>query len=192
MMRRRPMLAALGAGLLLLAGCATHPAPPMALAARTHAAAFELEGRVAATDGKTAASGGLIWSHGPAADEWTLLNPLGQIVAQLVSTPRGATLLTADGQARRADTAADMLPELLGVPAPLDGLAHWVQATPRGGARVLQVDAAGRPSRISDAGWIIDYAEYDGEAAAAAPRRIDAAWGEARIRLIIDKWTPLQ
>lgn len=188
---RRRILAALGAGILLLAGCATQPAPSLELAPRPYANAFELEGRLAASDGKTAASGGLIWSHGPAADEWTLLNPLGQIVAQLVSMPRGATLLTADGQVRTAPTASEMLPDLIGAPAPLDGLAHWVQASPRSGARVLAVDTAGRPSRISDAGWIIDYAEYDGETASAPPRRIDASWGEARIRLLIDKWTPL-
>lgn len=192
MMRRRHMLAALGAGLVLLTGCASQAPVRQPLAPRALAPAFELEGRLAASDGKEAASGALLWSHGRGADEWTLFNPLGQIVAQLVSTPRGATLLTADGQTRRAATAAEVLPELLGVPAPLEGLTYWVQALPRSGARVLEVDAAGRPSRISDAGWIIDYAAYDGEQADAAPRRIDAAWGDARIRLIIDKWTPQQ
>lgn len=190
MMRRRHLLAALGTALLISA-CATQAPTPQPIAPRTLAPAFELEGRLAASDGKEAASGGLLWSHGRGADEWTLFNPLGQIVAQLVSTPRGATLLTADGQARRADSAAEVLPDLLGVPAPLEGLTYWVQALPRDGARILEVDPAGRPIRIADAGWIIDYGAYDGEQPDAAPRRIDASWGEARIRLIIDKWTPL-
>ncbi|MBD5800641.1 Outer-membrane lipoprotein LolB precursor [Azoarcus sp. Aa7] len=175
---------------LLLAGCASQATRGLTAAPRPVAAAFELEGRLAASDGERAANGTLTWSHTPATDEWTVYSPLGQIVGQLVRTPRGAMLLTADGRAEQADDADAILPRLLGVPAPIDGLQHWVQASARPGARVLSLDEAGRPMRIADAGWIIDYTEYAGPAADAAPRRIDAAWGEARIRLVIDQWTP--
>ena len=174
----------------LLAGCASQTTRNLTAVPRPVAAAFELEGRLAASDGERAANGSITWSHTPAADEWTVYSPLGQIVGQLVSTPRGAMLLTADGHSEQAADADTILPRLLGVPAPIDGLRHWVQASTRPGARVLSLDEAGRPTRISDAGWIIDYVEYAGPAADAPPRRIDAAWGEARIRLLIDQWTP--
>lgn len=185
-------LALCASALVLLHGCATPPpaTAPVSAAARHLHQSFTLEGRVAASDGQRAANGAISWSHGPHADEWTMLSPLGQVVAQLVSTPRGASLLTADGQVRHAAAAADILPDLLGVPAPLEGLSHWVQATPREGARVLRRDETGRPARMSDAGWIIDYPEYSGPEADAVPRRIDASWGDARIRLIIDQWNP--
>ena len=183
--------AAAAIALVALSGCATPPAvPEIAPVARPGVAAFELEGRLAASDGERAASGSLTWVHSPVSDEWTVFSPLGQIVAQLVRTPRGATLLTADGRTQHADDANTILPQLLGVSAPLDGLPHWVQASPRPGARVLSVDDAGRPARISDAGWVLDYPQYAGPTADAPPRRIDAAWGDARIRLIIDQWTP--
>ena len=175
---------------LLLAGCASQATRGLSAVPRPVVPAFELEGRLAASDGERAANGSLTWSHSPAADEWTVYSPLGQIVGQLVRTPRGAMLLTADGRTEQADDADAILPRLLGVPAPIDGLQHWVQASTRPGARVLRVDDMGRPTRIADAGWIIDYTEYAGPAADAAPRRIDAAWGEARIRLVIDQWTP--
>jgi outer membrane lipoprotein LolB len=175
-----------------LAGCAVQPvAPEPAMAvAREPRSAFELEGRVLASDGAQAASGRIHWLHAPHGDEWTMYGPLGQIVARLVSNATGAELVTADGRSARAPDAQSMLPELLGVPAPLDGLAYWVQAAPRSGARVLRIDDHGRPARISDAGWIIDYAEYASAAPDAPPRRIEASWGEARIRLIIDTWLP--
>ncbi|NMG31635.1 outer membrane lipoprotein LolB [Aromatoleum evansii] len=175
---------------LVLAGCASQTARSLAAVPRPVAAAFELEGRLAASDGERAANGSITWSHTPVADEWTVYSPLGQIVGQLVRTPRGAMLLTADGSAEQAADADTILPRLLGVPAPIDGLQHWVQASTRPGARVLSLDEAGRPTRISDAGWIIDYVEYAGPAADAPPRRIDATWGDARIRLLIDQWTP--
>lgn len=187
---RLALLAALGSG--ILQGCAIQPpAADVVHVARTLAPAFELEGRIAASDGDRAANGGLLWTHSPAMDEWTVMSPLGQIVAQLVSTPRGARLLTADGTVQEDDDARTMLPRLLGVSAPLDGLASWVQASPRDGARVLSVDAVGRPARVSDSGWIIEYTEYHDATPGAAPRRIDATWGDTRIRLIIDQWTPL-
>lgn len=188
--RAAGLAAAAALATTLLAGCASQAARNLAAVSRPTAAAFELEGRLSASDGERAANGALTWSHTPATDEWTVYSPLGQIVGQLVRTPRGAMLLTADGRTEHAEDADTILPRLLGVPAPIDGLQHWVQAAPRPGARVLSLDEAGRPARISDAGWIIDYMEYAGPAADAPPRRIDAAWGEARIRLVIDQWTP--
>lgn len=177
------------ATLVILSGCATL-APPsdVAEATRDTVSAFLLEARISATDGERAASGRLEWEHAAEADSWLLFSPLGQVVAQLVATNAGATMRTADGQTLTAHSAEAMLPELLGVPAPADGLAHWVQAVPRSGARVLATDAVGRPARMSDAGWIIDYSEYVSESPDAMPRRIDAHWGDARIRLVIDHW----
>jgi outer membrane lipoprotein LolB len=172
-------------------GCAVQPPAAALAAARPLVGAFEMQGRLSATDGTRAAHGQINWNHGPTRDEWVALSPLGQIVARLVATPAGARLQTADGRVLEAPDAASILPQLLGVAAPIDGLKHWVQASLRDGARTLELDSVGRPQRISDAGWIIDYPEYDGAHPNARPRRIDATQGETRIRLIIDTWTPL-
>lgn len=178
--------------LAMLAGCVMHPAPfDVAPAARTATDAFELEGRLSATDGERAASGRIHWQRVPGRDEWTFFSPLGQIVAQLVSTPEGAVLTTGDGRHVRAPDAESMLPQVLGVAAPVDGLPHWVQASARPGATILMVDEQGRPARIADQGWLIDYPEYADPDSRAAPRRLDARWGDTHIRLVIDQWTPL-
>lgn len=181
-----------GALAALLAGCALQPAAQhMSLAERERVAAFELEGRISANDGERAANGTLLWSHAPGRDEWTVLSPLGQIVAQVVATTDGAMLRSADGQRVDAADAAELLPRVLGVPAPAGHLADWVQAIPAPGARVLGVDAVGRPLRVADSGWIIDYPAYADDAPDAIPRRIDARWGEARLRIVVDAWTAL-
>lgn len=190
--RRATLAVALPLCAAIASGCATGPVNSgMSAVARPSIAAFELEGRLSASDGARAASGALTWNHGPGSDQWTVYTPLGNVAAQLVRTPNGASLLTADGRAQHAEDADTILPQLLGVSAPLDGLQYWVQASPRAGARILSLDEAGRPARVADAGWIIDYPEYAGPAPDAPPRRIDASWGDARIRLIIDQWTPL-
>lgn len=176
---------------MVLSACSTAPSAPDAPASvgRAAVSAFELEGRVSASDAERAASGGLAWSHAPEFDEWTVFSPLGQILARLVSTPAGAVLQTGDGRLVHADNAQEMLPEILGVSAPVTGLAYWVQAVPRAGARVLLVDDVGRPVRVFDDGWLIEYREYASNDPGAAVRRIDASRGDARIRLIVDEWT---
>lgn len=189
MMRRRSLLLAT-LGVALLTGCAQHRlAPADSAVEREAASSFEIEGRIAASDGEHAANGRMLWAHAPERDEWTLFSPLGQIVARLESGPEGARLRTADGRLTETSDADSLMPQLLGVPAPLDALPGWIQAAPRPPARVLELDAHGRPARISDHGWIIDYPEYADDSPTALPRRIDARWGEARLRIVVDNWT---
>ncbi|MBA4741892.1 MAG: outer membrane lipoprotein LolB [Azoarcus sp.] len=181
------------AALLSLGGCALQPAdeagaPLVERAAIEH---FEFEGRIAASNGQRSASGTLQWTRQDGYDEWTLLSPLGQIVAQVVGTPQGAVLRTSDGRTIEAADVDELLPQMLGVNAPADHLDEWLQARASPGARVIETDALGRPVRISDSGWVIDYPAYVDDTAEAMPRRIDATWGEVRLRIVADQWTPL-
>lgn len=181
----------LALAIVILTGCAT-PAlhQPQSAAERILTPRFTLEGRLAASDGTRNANGSIVWMHEAARDEWSALSPLGQIVARITADAGGALLEAQDGQRQTAADIDDLLPELVGVQLPVAALRYWVQAVPRSGARVLALDAAGRPARISDAGWIIDYARYTDDSPGAIPARIDAQWGETRIRLLIDQWTP--
>lgn len=188
MTRRLALLSAL---MLLLAGCTLQPAPADTPAVeRERVRSFDLEGRIAASDGERAANGRLRWTHRPGGDEWVVLSPLGQIVAQVIGTPDGAVLHTSDGQQLSAPDTASLLPHVLGVNAPASHLPLWIQAIPAKGARILETDAVGRPARISDSGWIIEYPDYSADTPQAAPRRVFAQWGEARLRIVIDRWTP--
>jgi outer membrane lipoprotein LolB len=193
-----PLRAALRRGLagtavaLLFAACAPlPPATSYGLAARQAVAAFELEGRISATDGSRGASGRIDWQHDPVADRWTVYSPLGQIAARLERNPVGARLLGADGSVVEATSAEELLPQVIGVEVPVARLAHWVQAAPAEGAEVRHVDGAGRPTLVIDQGWRIDYPAYAGDGADAPPARLDISRGDARIRLLIDQWTPL-
>jgi outer membrane lipoprotein LolB len=66
-----------------------------------------------------------------------------------------------------------------------------VQAAPDADAEVRDLDPAGRPQRVIDQGWRIDYLGYADDTAAAAAARLDISRGDARVRLIIDSWTTL-
>ncbi len=176
---------------LWLAACAPLAPAPANLATRQAVTAFELEGRISASDGERAASGRIEWQHGPAADTWTLFSPLGQIAARLERDTGGAKLMTADGQRTAAASVDELLPRVLGVDVPVARLSRWVQAAPEADAEVRALDALGRPAVVIDRGWRIDYASYADTSSDAPPARIDISRGDARIRLIVDQWTPL-
>lgn len=186
--RRWPALAIASA--LALAACA--PMPPVAqspAAMRDTHTAFEVDTRLSATDGERAVSGQLEWLHTPTVDRWTAYSPLGQIVARLDSTPAGAELLLADGTRYRAENAANLLPSLLGVDLPLAQLPQWIQASPPRDAEIRELDGYGRPQLIIDQGWRIDYTQYPDTTATALPRNMEISRGDARVRLVIDRWT---
>ncbi|ATE58605.1 lipoprotein insertase outer membrane protein LolB [Thauera sinica] len=187
---RRALLAA------VLAAAATAACAPLApreaapAAQRRAVAAFELEGRMSASDGSRAASGRVEWQHGPASDTWTVYTPLGQVAARLESDAAGARLTDAGGQRIDAPRADVLLPQVLGVEVPVARLGDWVQATPAAGAEVRSRDAFGRPTQVFDQGWRIDYLDYAAPDPGAMPARLDISRGDARLRLIVDTWTP--
>ena len=177
----------------LTAACAVKPvAPPPDLVARQTFDVFSLSGRLSASDGKQSASGRLDWERRTGTDRWTVFSPLGQIVAQIDSGPDGAEVMFANGERRYAPQIADLVPMLLpgaseaGLPP--ERLAAWVQAAPPGGAEVRTLDARGRPARLIDKGWIIDYLGYRDESPESIPRLVDISRGEFRLRLVVDRW----
>lgn len=80
---------------------------------------------------------------------------------------------------------------VIGVAPPLDGVVAWVQAAPRDRAVVREVDERGRPLRMVDAGWVVEYLEYAGDGPLDRPRRLEISQGDARLRLVIDDWRSL-
>lgn len=187
--RRRRLLAALFA-CATLAGCAPmHQAQVLFHADRDLATAFDLEGRMSASDGSRAASGRVQWQHDGTSDRWTVFTPLGQIAAQLESDAAGARLTDSAGRRVDAANADALLPQVIGVDVPVSRLSRWVQAAPDGEAEVRSFDTLGRPALIIDRGWRIEYLDYASPDADAIPARLDISRGDARIRLIIDTWT---
>ncbi|MDR1662085.1 MAG: outer membrane lipoprotein LolB [Azoarcus sp.] len=188
---RAPTLAL--AACLLVAACAIDPsAPAIKPVARQAAESFLLTGRLSATDGEHSATGRLEWQHRPSADRWTVLSPLGQIVARIEEGPEGASLTLSNGERRYAAQAAELMsglfPGIVDAGLPPARLAVWIQAAPPADAEIRTLDAQGRPVRAIDQGWIIDYLAYRDETPVAPPRLLDIFRGDFRLRLAIDQW----
>lgn len=178
---------------MALAACATVPdsQPALTLRGGAELPRFQLEGRLQVRDGERSAAVGVYWEHAPELDSWLFTGPLGQGLARIESKAGGgARMILSDGRQVSAGTAAELAESVLGVGAPLAELPRWVTARVRPHAEVRALDALGRPLKVIDGGWTIDYVDYVGEAPDDLPRKIDIHRGDTRLRLIVDSWNP--
>lgn len=190
-MRRTSLLLA---GALLLAGCAATPVA--VLPERDRIDAFALEARFALrltpADQPAQSSGGrLTWEHRGDGDRILLASPLGVGLAEIESGPGGSRLRTADGKETASPDADALMEEVTGQRLPVTQLPAWLLGRPGRGAR-LERDAQGRPARLDEAGWRIDYA-YDETAPGALPSRLTLSREkEIELRLRIEEWKDIR
>jgi len=181
--------------LLSLVGCtgqAVRSPESVRLAPRAEMVRFQLEGRLQVRDGERTAAVGVDWQHDSGHDDWLFTGPLGQGLARIEADADagGARMTLADGRRSEATSAAELAEHVLGVSAPFKQLPAWITARLRDGAEVRELDPAGRPRRVVDQGWTIEYIEYAGDGPDALPRKIDVHRGETRLRVIVDAWNP--
>ncbi len=181
--------------ILLLAGCtdlSLHSASPSATLEQhreTTAERFTASGRFALRHENGNAAGRFSWQHGDDGDTILLSDPLGRGIAEIVRQPNSTTLTTADQRQLSAADADTLVEQALGYPLPVNGLGHWLsgRAMHPDNARRSGIDTQGRPARLTENGWLIDYRYGDGQ----LPRQLTAQWGDLiEIRLIIEDWQP--
>lgn len=150
---------------------------------------FSLRGRIAIAAGESGASATMRWVQAGARGEIEFDGPLG--IGGLRVVARGEQLSVTNARGERRDGAAARadLERQLGFELPLASLRYWVLGVPDPSRDVDEerlADDAPRLEALSQAGWQVAYRAYTG--AAGLPRRIDAARGAARLRLLVEEW----
>lgn len=174
----------------LLAGCAS--TPPVPLQHRDLIRDFSLEGRfalrVAMPDQAPQSSGGrLSWTHQNRSDRVLLSSPLGYGLAEIETTPERSRLRTAEGKERESADPDALIEEVTGQRLPVTRLPAWLLGRSSGSARIA-LDPFGRPVKLLEDGWQVDYL-YDDETAAALPSRLNISRnGEIELKLRIEAW----
>lgn len=198
---------------LLLAGCVsaprtTAPAPDNIIVdAATRAAEAErqswlgaqsgwsFEGRVALRQGGKGGSGRIEWQQDGRDYDIRLSAPVTRQSWRLIGNTHNEAgrIEGIEGGAREGESAEQLLFDATGWEIPVNHLPDWVLgrvAADAEAARDLRVDAQGRPRRIEQMGWVVEYQDWSPaqDGLPALPRRIEASQGEARVRLLIDRW----
>lgn len=187
---------------IALAGCATtRVAPPAvatdatlaALAQREHSLAaranWGLDGRIAVSNSRDAGSGRIEWRQAGDHFDIALTAPITHQGWRLTGAPGHAVLDGLPGGPRQGDDAETLLRDATGWSIPVRSLPRWVRGLRADPATaIVQFGADGRVTRLVEAGWTIDYT-WPEAPSAALPSRIEARRDDARVRLVVDRWT---
>ncbi|MFT3754347.1 MAG: lipoprotein insertase outer membrane protein LolB [Pseudoxanthomonas sp.] len=191
---------------LLLSACATQtkkPVPPPVdadvaeqgqlarEAALRQQPQWSLSGRVALSRGNSGGSGRIEWRQDGDSAQVSLSAPITRQSWQLSTGAEGARLEGLEGGARTGVDAASLLREATGWEIPVTALSDWLRGlrAPNPAPEAVIYDAQGRLSQLRQGGWIIDYRWPAATAATPElPTRIDAAKGDAKVKLLVDAW----
>lgn len=190
------------AGALLAAGCETlaprveGPADPKAWEARRawleSLTAWRLEGRAAIAAYGEGWNASVDWTQDGERLDVNFSGPLGVGSARIAGTPDQLEVHTTDGEHFMTENPEADLYWQLGWTAPLDRMPYWVLGLPGPGDEpVLEIDAAGRPVRLVQGEWTVDYVDYllIDDAGHALPRKIEMQREGVRIRLVVSDWS---
>lgn len=158
------------AAVLVVAACATAPAPPIPLEGLPET--FEMGGRLSVARSGQGEIMRIRWSHGPGSDSWVIATPVGTEVARIERTAGAIVLLRPGETPMEASSFADLTENLLGAPLDERLLVAWLHARPAAGPE----------------GWAVafDGTRRIGEADVA--RRVTATRGDTVLKLVVDDY----
>jgi outer membrane lipoprotein LolB len=192
----------------MLAACAGQPkrtAPPVSDAAARQSQVeratvlaahpqWSLQGRVALSNGRNGGSGRIDWQQDGPRYSVALSAPITRQSWRLNGDADFARLEGLDGGTREGSDPQALLRESTGWVIPVAALASWVRGTAdlQLSPATLQFDADGRLASLHQAGWTIDYSQWQPQPTLGIdlPHRLDARQGDARVKLVIDAWEP--
>lgn len=145
-------------------------------------------------DREESLSGRFDWSERGPAIELALLDPLGQTVALIRSSPVGSSIRFRDGRVVEGATPEALTQETLGWTVPMRGLAAWLEGHPAATSSSAAVEGYSTNQRFRQDGWTISFTppvERGAQGADAKPRRIDLSHAgppaEIEMRLVVDR-----
>ncbi len=181
---------------LELAACVSVPRPagvpaswPQRLSALQALNRFELQGRLAASNGADGFSAGLHWRQQGNEASIDLSAPMGFGAAHIELGQDRLQVTTSKGVTLDAAAARDELRTSLGFEPPLDSLRYWLLgASDPSSAAQESLDAQQRLIHLEQAGWQVDYTEYSLVQQQWLPRRLTVTRQSLRLRVVVNAW----
>ena len=182
--------------LALLAGCAGRPTiieVPVNDWDRHYDALAAIEdwtfsGRVAVQTAEDASSASLHWQQRGSDLQMTLSGPAGFKTATLAIADSAITV-TREGERRLLGHEPGALSREFGWDLPVDYLAWWLRGLPAPdpipGFRDI---TAGRLTRLEQAGWTLEFPEYQQVDSQALPRRIRFRGHGVEGKILLKQW----
>lgn len=196
---RHTALGAAAALAVALAGCAVTPhgpstsnATPELSTQTSNAYHGRFAVRYVDQNGQTRnAYGNFDWQQQGDTVTLQLLNPLGQTLAIVTSSPASATLELPNRQPVTADNVTSLMQHTLGFALPVEGLRYWLASSPAPTSHaktIVDPDQTSRMKEIDQEGWKIQYLAY-ADAPATGVKRLDLTRQDPPldIKLVLDR-----
>jgi outer membrane lipoprotein LolB len=156
---------------------------------------WAFQGRVAVSKGKDGGSGRIDWKQEGRRYVVELSAPVTRQSWKLTGDTHSEAgrLEGLAGGPRDGEDAQQLLLEATGWDIPVNQLPQWIRGLVAGdaaGPEKVERDGEGRPRRMQQRGWQVQYLDWYPAAAGrpALPRRIEASIGDAKVRLLVDQW----
>ena len=149
---------------------------------------WELVGRLGVSDGRDSGSGSLTWSQQGETYRFELHAPVTGKTWLLTGDASHAELQGLRETTVKGDDAASLLIRELGWRVPVAELAWWARGMRAPGKAELSLRPDGLPARIVQAGWQVDFRDYDETQQPPLPRKLFAESGNYKVRLAIQRW----
>ena len=119
-------------------------------------------------------------------------NPLTGAVVGILDQSPGRATLRARGKIHNGTDAERLLQQQLGVKMPVNGMPYWIRGVMASQypAGKVTLDAKGRPKQIIQAGWVIDYFNYQNLRFDALPSKINISrvQEQVNVRILAKQW----
>jgi outer membrane lipoprotein LolB len=191
---RRFSLACLVLAALLAAGCGITPrAPGTAIPADLKELdRWVARGRLGVSGPENGGSGSFEWRQRGDVSDVNIRGPVGIGGVRLELRGSGSnpdlTLQTSDGLKLESDAAWQELQNRLGTAVPAGNLRYWMLGVAAPGEHQWHEENEQGVVTLEQDGWRIDYQRFSAEPGARVPMRITASSGDARVRIVVDRW----
>jgi outer membrane lipoprotein LolB len=179
--------------LLTFAGCAMQPQRAPGAAIPLEALdRWEARGRIGVSGPDGGGSGSFDWEQKNDEANVHIRGPvgIGSVRLQVRGDPNAPRLQlqTGNGVVLESDAAWSELEARLGANLPAGNLRYWLLGLAAPGKHHWSDPNEAGEVTLEQQGWRIDYQRYSNEFGARLPVRLRASNGDARVRIVIDRW----
>ena len=193
-MRRAVSWLAVAMLCFIAAGCATTPrGPGTAIPADLKELdRWQARGRLGVSGPEHGGSGSFEWRQRGDVSDVDIRGPVGIGGVHLEMRGTGSTpdlkLQTSDGLTLQSAAAWEELQNRLGTSVPAGNLRYWMLGVAAPGEHQWHEENANGVTTLEQDGWRIDYQRFSAERGARVAMRISATSGDARVRIVVDRW----
>jgi outer membrane lipoprotein LolB len=187
-MQRQLISICLFLAVALTAGCAVSPRPAPVPADLRELDRWQARGRLGVSGPENGGSGSFDWQQRGDRSEVQIRGPVGVGSVRLQLRGDDLTLETSGGQRLEERAAWEELEARLGAPVPAGSLRYWMLGLAAPGEHRWHEENSEGVVTLEQGGWRIDYQRYSTEFGPRVPVRMRATNGDARVRIVVDRW----